>query len=205
MRAKVRETHRARGSRHVDRCYLDAGRLLTVGLVVKIGGHRCAEKRPTVLCAQLTRDRMTARYVNAMSDTPALLYADKKRLSGSGYPDDAFGVRAEAERTHPLEVREDRSMPSRSMRKTLPARMSDTHRAPRCHLGALSRQNPLASTLVFNVFSIFDRDIHCPDNPCIHRARSKVRDEDALGCLMFFIVGLVTCSLSRTPRPPAKL
>ena len=79
-------------------------------MVVKIGSHRCAEKHPTVLSAQLTRDRMMARYMNAMSDTPAPLYADKKRLSGSGYPDGAFGVLAEAERTHPLEVREDRSM-----------------------------------------------------------------------------------------------
>ena len=93
---------------------------------------------------------------------PTPLYTDKKRLSGSGYPDGAFGV-------------------------------------------ALRRQNPLASTLVFRVSSIFDREIHCSDNPCIHRARSKLRDEDALGCLTFFIVGLVTCSLSRTPRPPAKL
>ena len=81
-----------------------------VGIVVKIGSYRRAEKRPTVLSAQLTRDRMTAGYVNAMCDTPALLNTDKKRLSGSGYPGGAFGVLAEAERTHPLEVREDLSM-----------------------------------------------------------------------------------------------
>jgi hypothetical protein len=71
VRANFRETYRAHGCRHVDRCYLDAGRLLTVGMVVKIGSHRCAEKHPTVLSAQLTRDRMMARYMNAMSDTPA--------------------------------------------------------------------------------------------------------------------------------------
>lgn len=110
MRANFRETYGARGSRHVSCRYLDAGRLLTVGIVVKIGNYRYAEKRPTVLSAQLTRDRMTAGYVNAMCDTPALLNTDKKRLSGSGYPDGAFGVLAEAERTHPLEVREDLSM-----------------------------------------------------------------------------------------------
>lgn len=35
-----------------------------------------------------------------------------------------------------------------------------------------------------------------------YRVRSKGRDEKGFGC---FIPGLVTCSLSRTPRPPAKL
>ena len=98
MRANFRETYGTRSSRHVNRRYLDAGRLLTVGIVVKIGSPRYAEKRPTVLSAQLTRDRMTARYVNAVRDSPALLYTDKERLSGSGYPDGAFGVLAEAER-----------------------------------------------------------------------------------------------------------
>ncbi len=48
-----------------------------VGIVVKIGGYCQTEKRPTVLSAQLTGDRMTARYVNAMCDTTALLYTDK--------------------------------------------------------------------------------------------------------------------------------
>ena len=61
MRASLRETYGAHGSGHVDRRCHDAGRLLTVGIVVKIGGYRQAEKRPTVLSAQLTRDRMTAR------------------------------------------------------------------------------------------------------------------------------------------------
>src|SRR5437868_4852777 len=46
------------------------------------------------------------------------------------------------------------TLPSRSMRKTFPARTSDTHRAPKCHLGALRRQNPFASTSVFSVFII---------------------------------------------------
>src|SRR5260221_5519064 len=110
MRAGFRETYGACGSRYVDRRRLDAGRLLAVGIVVKIGGYRQAEKRPTVLSAQLTRDRMTARYVNAMCDTPALLHTDKKRLPGSGCPDGAFGVLADAERAHPLEVYEDLSM-----------------------------------------------------------------------------------------------
>jgi hypothetical protein len=110
MRAGFRETYGAGGSRHLDRRRLDARRLLTVGTVVEIGGYRQAEKRPTVLSAQLTRDRMTARYVNAMCDTPALLHTDKKRLSGSGCPDGAFGVLADAERAHPLEVCEDLSM-----------------------------------------------------------------------------------------------
>src|ERR1700681_2776983 len=110
MRASFRETYGTRGSRYVDRRRLDAGRLLTFEIVVKIRGYRQAEKRPTVLSAQLTRDRMTAGYVNAMCDTPALLYTDKKRLSGSGCPDGAFGVLADAERTHPLEVCEILSM-----------------------------------------------------------------------------------------------
>jgi hypothetical protein len=78
MRANFCETHGARGARHVDNRYLDAGRLLPVGIVVKIGGYRQAEKRPTVLSAQLTRDRMPAGHVNAMCDTPALLHTDKK-------------------------------------------------------------------------------------------------------------------------------
>lgn len=72
-------------------------------------------------------------------------------------------------------------------------------------LGALRRQNPLASTLVFSVFIIFDREIHFSDSPGVHRARSKVRGEEGLGCFMFFIFGFVTCSLRRTPRPPAEL
>src|SRR5216684_6408218 len=110
MRADFREPYGTRGSRHVDRRSLDAGRLLAVGIVVKIGGYRQAEKRPTILSAQLTRDRMTARYVHAMCDTPALLHTDKKRLSGSGRPDGAFGVLADAERAHSLEVCEDLSM-----------------------------------------------------------------------------------------------
>src|ERR1700739_2445093 len=110
MRAGLRETHGARGSRHVDRRRLDARRLLTVGIVVKIGGYCQAEKRPTVLSGQLARDRMTAGDVNAMGATPALLHADKKRLPGSGCPNGAFGVTADAERAHPLEVCEDLSM-----------------------------------------------------------------------------------------------
>jgi len=61
MRTSFRETYGARGSGHVDRRCLHTGRLLTVGIGVKIGGYRQAEKRPTVLSAQLTRDRMTAR------------------------------------------------------------------------------------------------------------------------------------------------
>src|ERR1700682_4387022 len=110
MRASFRETYGARGSRYVDRRRLDAGGLLTVGIVVKIRCYCQAEKRPTVLSAQLTRDRMTAGYVNAMRDTPALLHTDKKRLPGGGCPDGAFGVLADAERAHPLEVCEDLSM-----------------------------------------------------------------------------------------------
>src|SRR3984893_18081072 len=110
MRAGFRKTYGARGSRHLDRRRRGARLLLTVGIVVKIGGYRQAEKRPTVLSAQLTRDRMTARYVNPMRDTHALLHTDKKRLSGSGCPDGAFGVLADAERAHPLEVCEDLSM-----------------------------------------------------------------------------------------------
>jgi hypothetical protein len=110
MRANFRETYGAHGSRHVDCRRFDSGCLLTVGIVVKIGGHRQAEKRPTVLSAQLTRDRMSARYVNAMCDTPALLHTDKKRLSGGGRPDGSFSVLADAERAHPLEVCEDLSM-----------------------------------------------------------------------------------------------
>jgi hypothetical protein len=110
MRDSFRQTYGARGSRHVDRSRLDASRLLTVGIVIKIGGYCQAEERPTVLSTQLTRDRMTAQYVNAMCDTPALLHTDKKRLSGSGCPDGAFGVLADAERAHPLEVCEDLSM-----------------------------------------------------------------------------------------------
>jgi hypothetical protein len=58
---------------------------------------------------------MTARYVNAMSDTPALLHTDKKRLSGSGRPDGAFGILADAERVYPLKVCEDLSMAQRSV------------------------------------------------------------------------------------------
>ena len=105
MRADFRETYGARGSRHVDRRSLDAGRLLAVGIVVKIGGYRQAEKRPTISSAQLTRDRMAAGYLHAMCDTPALLHTDKKRLSGSGCPDGTLGVRADAERTHPFKIR----------------------------------------------------------------------------------------------------
>jgi hypothetical protein len=71
--------------------------------------------------------------------------------------------------------------------------------------GATRRQNPLASTLVFSVFVIFDWEIHFPDSPAVHRARSRVRDDEGLGCFMFFILGFVTCSLRRTPRPPAEL
>src|SRR5258708_35863378 len=104
MRDGCGETEGRRGSGHAARRSLDAGRLLAVGIVVKIGGYRQAEKRPTVLSAQLTRDRMTARYVNAMCDTPALLHTDKKRLPGSGCPDGAFGVLADTERAHPLKV-----------------------------------------------------------------------------------------------------
>jgi hypothetical protein len=60
--------------------------------------------------------------------------------------------------------------------------------------------------MVFAVFNIFDRAIHC----CVsrdYRTRSKARGDEAFGCFMFFIFGFgfVTCSLSRTPRPPAKL
>src|SRR5258705_3917107 len=97
------------------------------------------------------------------------------------------------------------TLPSRSMRKTFPARTSDTHRAPRCHLGALRRQNPLASTLVFSVFIIFDREIHFSDSRGVHRARSKVRAEEGLGCFLFFIFGSVTGSRSRTRRQPPEL
>ncbi len=110
MRAGFRETHGVRGSRHLDRRYLDARRLLTVGIVVKIGGYCQAEKRSAVPSAQLARDCMTAGYMNAMCETPALLYTDKQRLSGSGCPDGAFGVLADAERAHPLEVCENLSM-----------------------------------------------------------------------------------------------
>src|SRR5690242_12930725 len=94
------------------------------------------------------------------------------------------------------------------MRKTFPARRSDAHSAPECHLGDLRRQNPLARIPVFSVFIIYDREIdreiHRSENPRIHRARSKVRDE-GLVRFVFFVFGFVTCSLSRTPRPPAKL
>src|SRR5260370_38584409 len=107
MRDSFRETYGARGSGHVDRSRLDARRLLTVGIVVKIGGYCQAEERPTVLSTQLTRDRMTARYVNAMGDTTALLHTDKKRLSGRGCPDDAFGAPPKAARAHPPETSDD--------------------------------------------------------------------------------------------------
>jgi hypothetical protein len=113
MRTSFREMYGACGSRYVDRRRLDAGRLLTVWIVVKILRYRLAEKRSAVLSAQLTRDRMTARYVNAMCNTPALLHTDKKRLSSGGRPDGAFGilgVLTDAERAHPLEVCEDLSM-----------------------------------------------------------------------------------------------
>jgi hypothetical protein len=75
------------------------------------------------------------------------------------------------------------------------------------HLGASRRENPLARTFVFKVFIIFDWGDPLPRQPCIHRARSRVREEDIFGCriVFIFIFGLVTCSLSRTPRPPAKL
>ena len=53
---------------------------------------------------------MAARHVNAMCDTPALLHTNKKRLSGSSCPDGAFGVRADAERAHFLEVCENLSI-----------------------------------------------------------------------------------------------
>src|SRR5260370_14465211 len=96
MRADFRETYGARGSGHVDRRSLDAGRLLAVGIVVKIGGYRQAEKRPTVFSAPLTRDRMTARYVNAMCDTPALLHPDKKLLPDRAGPSRAAGDLAAA-------------------------------------------------------------------------------------------------------------
>ena len=33
----------------------------------------------------------------------------------------------------------------------------------------------------------------------------SVRDEDSFGCFMFFNFGFATCSLRRTPRPPAEL
>jgi hypothetical protein len=58
--------------------------------------------------------------------------------------------------------------------------------------------------MVFAVFNIFDRVIHCCVS-CDYRARSKVRGDEGFGCFMFFIFGFVTCSLSRTPRPPAAL
>ena len=72
VRDNFREPYGTRGSRNIDRRRLDAGRLLAVGIVVKIGGYRQTKKRPAVLSAQLTRDRMAARYMNAMRDTPAL-------------------------------------------------------------------------------------------------------------------------------------
>ena len=43
------------------------------------------------------------------------------------------------------------------------------------------------------------------ENHAIHRVRSSVRGSEGLDCFMFFIFGLVTCSLRRTPRPPAEL
>jgi hypothetical protein len=59
--------------------------------------------------------------------------------------------------------------------------------------------------VVFSVFVIFDWEIHFSDSTPVHRARSRVRDDEGLGCFMFFILGFVTCSLRRTPRPPAEL
>src|SRR5260370_37497835 len=91
------------------------------------------------------------------------------------------------------------------MRKTLPARVSDTHRAPICHLGAFRRQNPSARTLVFSVFIIYGRAIHYCYDPSLHRARSRFRDEERLGCFMFFILGFLWCCLMRMPRPPPAL
>jgi hypothetical protein len=41
--------------------------------------------------------------------------------------------------------------------------------------------------------------------PRIHRARSAARKEDSLGWRIVFILCFATCSLSRTPRPPAGL
>jgi hypothetical protein len=110
VRANFRQPYRTRGSRHIDHRCLDAGCLLPVGIVVKIGGNRQTEKCPTVLSAQLTRDRVTIEYVNPMCDAPILLHTNKKRLSGSSCPNGAFGVRADAERAHSLEVCEDLSM-----------------------------------------------------------------------------------------------
>jgi hypothetical protein len=107
VRANFRQPYRTHGSRHVDRRYLDAGRLLTVGIVVKIGGYRQAEKRPTVLSAQLTRDRVTTGYVNPMCDAPILLHTNNKRLSGSGCPNGAFGVPRKCRAGSSLEVCED--------------------------------------------------------------------------------------------------
>src|SRR5258707_54883 len=43
------------------------------------------------------------------------------------------------------------------------------------------------------------------ENHAIHRVRSKVRSSDGLDGFMLFIFGFVTCSLRRTPRPPAEL
>lgn len=90
MRGDFREPDGARGSRHVDRSRLDACRLLAVGIVVEIGRDRQTKERSAVPPAQLTRDRMAARYMDAMRDASALQHTDKKRLSGSGRPDRAL-------------------------------------------------------------------------------------------------------------------
>src|SRR5439155_26011008 len=43
------------------------------------------------------------------------------------------------------------------------------------------------------------------ENHVIYLVRSQVRRGEGLDCLTFFIFGFVTCSLRRTPRPPAEL
>src|SRR5882757_8247022 len=51
----------------------------------------------------------------------------------------------------------------------------------------------------------FDQEIRRPGNRARHLVRSKVRGDEGLDCFPFFIFGFVTCSLRRTPRPPAEL
>jgi hypothetical protein len=78
VRGELRESYGARGSRNIDRCRFNARRLLAVGIVVEIGRHRQTKERSAVWAAQLTRDRMAARVMDAMRDAPALQHADKK-------------------------------------------------------------------------------------------------------------------------------
>lgn len=73
--------------------------------------------------------------------------------------------------------------------------------------GCLEARKPVGKNVRLQGFQHLRLGDPSPRQPCIHRARSKARDEDIFGCrtVFIFIFGFVTCSLSRTPRPPAEL